>query len=92
MPQESPPGTDPKVVVLQNAMSAKGVLAFTRDGFHHLRVPFGYREGTWDAQTRVFKIAGEPGSHPLLRIGKSLSLGQPGGQATDTYSPDPLFE
>jgi hypothetical protein len=63
----------------------QGVVVFTRDDFEHLRVPPGHREGSWDAQARVFKIEGDPRSYPLLRIGKSLSLGQPGGQGTDTY-------
>jgi hypothetical protein len=83
---------DPKIAALEKA-EANGLYRFSSDGTESVRIPFGSREGTWNAHARTFRFQNETVVYSFLLSGMKLVLGQPpDGTKTDTYLPDALFE
>ena len=57
-------------------MSTKGILVFTVDNEEMLRVPFGSKNGTWDARSGSFRVQNDPAQYSFERKGATLFLAQ----------------
>jgi TonB family protein len=91
LPDPNNPPTDPNAAILQQVMTTKGLFVFTPDSTEHLRIPFGTREGSWDAQSKTFRTQGDPATYTFTQQGAKLMLAQPpNGSQLDSYVPDPL--
>jgi hypothetical protein len=81
---------DPKLAALEKAR-AQAVYVFSADGSESVRIPFGVREGAWDAKTHLIRFPKDPTSYTFELAGAKLVLGQPpDGKTTDTYLRDPV--
>jgi hypothetical protein len=86
----STPSSNPNEAALEKA-KANAIYVFSADGTQSVRIPFGSREGVWDAQAHTFKFADDPVSYTFLLANSRLILGQPpDNKKIDSYLPDPI--
>jgi hypothetical protein len=85
------PKSDPNAAALEKAQ-ANALYVFSADGTESLRIPFGTREGTWDAASHTFKFKNQSTTYTFQLSGSKLLLGQPPDNTkTDSYLPDTIF-
>ena len=86
------PSTDPKMAAFEKAQ-ANGVYSFNFDGTESVRIPFGSKEGTWDARVNTVQLPDGFGVYSFALSEGKLVLGEPpDGKKMDIYVPDELFE